>query len=485
MNKIKLQFAISEKLFSDLTLILSDSSQDINVDVHKIILYASCPYFEKLLTNCKEKNSNIIPIEVHNSFVAYDTIMGFYNQVTNLGELDKWNQVLESIICKDYFNLDIKFNEFYMLDIPLKGKNEQDFNLLLKAIKIIGLNDDAIDILVKNIPDDYDLSKFDKNLIQKIYDNKSYQLLLVSWDMIKTFDVTNGKLLNSFHIIEEITCMSITNDFKKIYTGNKLGEINIFNPINGSLLNQLNRHGVIYDESKWFSYYMTEINLIKVSKDNKIIVSASVNIKIWDNQNECLINELVTSKNHCIFNICISDDNSKIFSSGESELITIWDANNCSIINQIKHGGMLMSLCLSRNNNLLISAVDNFIKIWDSNTQNLVKVFGQHNEKFDDICISDDETIIVANSRTQIIVYDFQTGEIKQQICKKKQNYHKRIHIIIKSNQIICIDEDSIHFYNIETGKFIKELYIGHMEQFCVQKILNEKLMEKIKHLIF
>src|ERR1700678_1392603 len=99
MNPNKLHDAINNDLFIDLVLTLKDDINEITMNLHKIILYVSCCYFEKMLTNCKEKNLDKIIIKVPNVFVTYDIIMSFYHQQTNIGNLPKWKHLLESIKC--------------------------------------------------------------------------------------------------------------------------------------------------------------------------------------------------------------------------------------------------------------------------------------------------------------------------------------------------------------------------------------------------
>ena len=68
-----------KNLFTDLKLTLFDGTNQITINVHKIILYFSCIYFEKLLTSLKEKNMDEITIEVPNIYVMHDIIMSYYN----------------------------------------------------------------------------------------------------------------------------------------------------------------------------------------------------------------------------------------------------------------------------------------------------------------------------------------------------------------------------------------------------------------------
>ena len=86
MDYSKLYGTIERKQFVDLVLILNDGSNELIMNLHKIILFASCPYFEKLLTSLKEKDQTEIKIIVPDVFITHDIIMGFYGQKTNSGK---------------------------------------------------------------------------------------------------------------------------------------------------------------------------------------------------------------------------------------------------------------------------------------------------------------------------------------------------------------------------------------------------------------
>ena len=129
MDYNKLFHTINQNLFTDLLLTLDDGTKQITMHLHKIILYSSCLYFEKLLTTLKEKNERHITIKVPNAFVSYDIIMSFYCQKTNIGNLPSWQHVLESIKCFDFFGLPFDSTLLSNLDIPPKN-----FDSLLDVI---------------------------------------------------------------------------------------------------------------------------------------------------------------------------------------------------------------------------------------------------------------------------------------------------------------------------------------------------------------
>ena len=64
MNSNKLFQILNDKILTDLELTLDDGINQITMNVHKLILYLSSSYFEKLLTRFKEKDLNKITINV-------------------------------------------------------------------------------------------------------------------------------------------------------------------------------------------------------------------------------------------------------------------------------------------------------------------------------------------------------------------------------------------------------------------------------------
>ena len=167
--------------FVDSLLTLTDKNNKITIATHKIILYNSCIYFKKMLTNFKEKDSNSITIQVPNVNISYDIIISFYHEkkIINSTNYPIWKYQLESYKCYDFFGLDFLDTKiFFDLEIPDEG-----FELLLDVIELIGFNKETIKLLNKNIPDDYDLTKFPKELLNEMYMiEKTRDIILASFD---------------------------------------------------------------------------------------------------------------------------------------------------------------------------------------------------------------------------------------------------------------------------------------------------------------
>lgn len=210
MNYNKAYELVKTSQFCDLELTINDGVNKFVINVHKIILYSSCVYFEKSLTFGKN-HSNSIEILVPNAFVVYDIIMSFYGQKINSGNYPEWKIYLESYRCRDFLGLDIDISDIRNIIIP-----EEGFELLLDIIESIGYNNETIRLLIKNLPEKYDLNKFPKELLSKIVklsqnhycitgkDNYFYVYDIITGDFIKSIPV------NDINSDNEYSCGDIT-----------------------------------------------------------------------------------------------------------------------------------------------------------------------------------------------------------------------------------------------------------------------------------
>jgi hypothetical protein len=149
MDLEKYYFALKNCLFTDLNLtIINNSKNQIDVDLHKIILYSWCPYFQKLLTSCIEALSNEILIKVPDANVIYDLIMSCYGQKTNRGNLPDWEHTIKRYICSDFLELQVDY-KINNLKVP-----PEEFELLLTICDSMPFpNNDIYTLVRNNIPE--------------------------------------------------------------------------------------------------------------------------------------------------------------------------------------------------------------------------------------------------------------------------------------------------------------------------------------------
>ena len=492
MDLHKLYQAVNDELFIDITLTLIDRNNEITMDLHKIILYSSCIYFEKLLTSCKEKHLNEITIEVPNAFVCYDIIMSFYGQKTNIGNLPGWQHLLESVRCSDFLGLksDILLEN---LEIPNNG-----FGLLLDVVDIIGYDFDNTNIVVKNLPKDYDLSKLNKDLIKKILEFYCNKIVSGSKDgSIKIWNEQTGELINTLNGHSNFVVYSVrfSSDNKRIVSGSTDNSIKIWNAATGKLINTLISHN-------------NSVGIVCFSSDNKRIVSGSCDnsIKIWNADTGELINTL-NGHIGAVYSVCFSSDNKRIISGSYNNNIKIWNADTGELINTLYgHSGTVYSVCFSpdlvaeaqvfNNKRIISGSGDRSIKIWNAENGELINTLNGHNGDVLSVCFSsdlvvksqvlDNKRIVSGSSDNSIKIWNAENGELMNtlnghtaavnSVCFSSDN--KRI--------VSGSDDGSIKIWDADIGELINTLngHIWRVNSVCCSPNYNTDLMEKLKKII-
>ncbi|AKI80613.1 hypothetical protein QJ850_gp086 [Acanthamoeba polyphaga mimivirus] len=175
----------------ELKLILVDNNNSVEVIVNKDNLIKKCKYFDNLLNKYYSSCENKIII-VPNSLVSK-------NIIENLFEIDSTinyeiSYILELVKCYDFFGLEFDLKKF---NIPKINHNE--FEILLDIVDINGYNDDNIKLIVENLPQDYDLSIFPLELLQKMYEIASHHMIIISCNnVIYFFDGNNGDIIKTW-----------------------------------------------------------------------------------------------------------------------------------------------------------------------------------------------------------------------------------------------------------------------------------------------
>jgi WD40 repeat protein len=445
MDYNKLYSLSKEKLFTDLELTLIDEFNEITINVHKYILYSSCIYFEKLLTNFKEANSNLITIEVPNAYVSYDIIMGFYQQKTNLAnyppfcgqDYPKWRHLLESIKCLDFFGLKLDQEKITDIEVPAEG-----FELLLEVIEIIGYNDFTIKTLIKNFPQEYDLSKLSKKLLSKIYEMIKC-IISVGGNGIQIWDIENKQLID----YNASGGMSYTSNNNRIALTKNRIDIEIWNLETKELIHVLKGH-------------TDNIQSMCYSPNAKYIVSGSrdCHIKIWDTETGKLMHNLY--HNEWIYSVCYSPNNKQI-ASGSRDSILINNAETGQLIYKFIHNDTIDSVCYSPDNKQLASGnYKGSIKIWDMETGQLIRILHGHTHVINSICYSSDNKQIASGSGDHSIkIWNAETGQLIHTLNGHTRSIYNSICYSLDNKQIASGSCDhSIKIWDAETGRLIRTL---------------------------
>lgn len=170
---------------TDVELILVDVKGNTKkMAVHKVVLSISCEYFETMFErNFEDKNKKELVLrDLPDANIIHDIIQQFYGNVCNTTTYPDWYYKLQMIRCKKFLMIDANVHELYEINIPNGG-----FDELLDIIHTcFGYTEDTLNLLVNNLPEDYDLDKLSPELVRAMYD-------FVNNIVVATID-TNGCL---------------------------------------------------------------------------------------------------------------------------------------------------------------------------------------------------------------------------------------------------------------------------------------------------
>ena len=209
---------IQQENFTDLVLILTDGFDKISIDVNKNELCSSSSYFKKLLTGFKEKSLNEITMLVSNVAVFYDVILSINDREKiisgeNQHGMPQWLYLLDLFKCYDFLGLDFDFNLLFNLEIP-----EEGFGLLFDIAYLTNYHSDIIKLIEKNLPEDYDLTRLPRDLIDALLKIEPiYQI--TSGNRGKRINIWNALTGELIHTLDErVNCvryMTIENELAK------------------------------------------------------------------------------------------------------------------------------------------------------------------------------------------------------------------------------------------------------------------------------
>jgi WD40 repeat protein len=483
MDYDKLYLLLQEKLFTDLTLVIRDKSNQIIIDINKNILYASCVYFEKLLTNCKEKTLNNIAIEVPNTYVVNDIIMSFYGQQTNSGNLSQNKHLFESIKCRNFFNMNIDSSLLDNIKV-----SQEDFELLLDVIEIVGYDDKTIDLINKNLPEEYDLTKFPEELLNEMLEiAQIYTIASVGSDGdIKIYNTKTSCLLKTFN-----------NGVCPGYSANIAAVCISYSSSNNHIAYALGypKYDIQIRDMRTYELLCTlaghedQIRAICYSSNGKYIASASsdTTVKIWDTEKYTLVHTLLGHIDE-IWSISYSPDNKFIVSGSSDRTVKIWSIESGTLVKTLSdHVSSVFSVCYSPNNKYIATGTyDSILKIWDSQTYALIKTLKNNLAKMIILCYSpNSEQIISAHGNTIIVWNAILDKKISHDVCTTLYGHRNDISSICFSpcgKWMASASYQTINIWNAYTHELVNAIFDDnmHIYDICFLSIYDEELVKKI-----
>ena len=198
--------------------------------------------------------------------------------------------------------------------------------------------------------------------------------------------------------------VSFRNDGKLIVTGSDDGRVKVFDVNSKASL-------------RVFSGHTGPVRAAKFSSIKTHIVSAGHDktIKHWDLVSQTLISTLTGHQDY-IRDLCSSISTPNIWASGGYDhKIKLWDLRTNECINTLDQGCPIESIVAFPSGNLLLSAGENTIKVWDLlSGGKLVTSFSHHQKTITSLCLDHaNSRLYSAGLDLHLKVYDIKDYTVK------------------------------------------------------------------------
>ncbi|AQN68651.1 BTB and WD40 domain containing protein [Saudi moumouvirus] len=413
INFNKLWSFTSEQIFTDLVLIIKDDKEVITINLHKNILAASSPYFMEILNNAQTEK--YLTIFVPNAKICYNIISDFYGQKINHYNYSPEEYFLEECKCKISLGLEIDLVKFYQQDF-----SSDMFEKVLEVIKLLGFNKKTIKIIMRNVPNDFDLKKIPKDILFLMY--------------------------------------QFCNTYKFLYKKYRATKMLVFEPE----FNILNK----------FNLKTHNPHKHQFSHDNKYLaISYDYGIKIYDTKTFNKIKRIKTFTDP-VYYMTFSPDN-KYFAYEEED--RLWSSNKCisydiKIINLetkttiacLKHQQYVENILFSNKSDYFITKYQDYpwkVNLWDIKTSQLIKQYNTQNYQtyFD----SNDRLIMETEHYNELRYLE--SGELLYKAEKSMNKF-----MPFSDSEILYVDGNEIYKVNIFTkSKIIFRSKNKNIERIC------------------
>ncbi|AEQ60458.1 hypothetical protein [Acanthamoeba polyphaga mimivirus] len=319
MDFNKLYVLAQNNLFTDITIILKDESNEIMLNLHKNIIYSSCIFFEKLLTSFKEKESSKIILNVPNAIIVNDIIWDFYGQKIKSHNYPEWKYFIESYKCFDYFGMNTDKEKLYKLIVEPDG-----FDELMDFIDLIGYDENAIGLIFNNLPDDYDLSKFSHELLTEMLSMYKKNLVQITTrnEIIVLNDFFDGTIRSTEHCINSPEVI--------LFCASNASKIVTFDGHNIRILESNN--SILLSDDSTVSDAGTILHISHSQNRNVLVILYEYRIDVWD----VLINKLIASfRVPFIKKLSCSYDGSQLVYVDNNNIMTVKNILSEEIISEI------------------------------------------------------------------------------------------------------------------------------------------------------
>ena len=264
----------------------------------------------------------------------------------------------------------------------------------------------------------------------------------------------------------EVRSVNFSPDGQLIASSSNDSTIKIYKS-NGKLLQTIKGHiGIVFDA------------IFNIKNNLLISVSQDKTIKIWERKvNGCFTLKKSFGDENEVVNIAISPDNQTIASDTKGGKIKLWDLNGKLIKTLDAHQGRINNLSFSPNGQMASVGEDKFIKLWNIKKQTLVKSLQDDNFLFA-VSFVDEQTLVSANERGIIKIWDLNTG--KNKIIGKHDNSVNRLSVSKdRKNLASASDDTTIKIWDIQSFKLLETLK-GHVKRVTDVSLSEDNFNSKI-----
>nr|WBF70254.1 BTB/POZ domain-containing protein [Megavirus caiporensis] len=459
MNSLPLSTLFNSDIFSDITIDLVDENCMTTLNLHKNILYLSCPYFRSMFNGFKETNSSKITLQVPNVEASCDIIRSFYGIKIKNGK--NWKYKLNIFLCKNYFCINTKLPQ-YIKVLP------DEFEDFLNMIEKIGFDKSINDLIVNNIPKSYDINKLLHLEKRFDCDNNNY-IELIATHIPDTYDfskLSKNLVKKLWQIVDN--CHILTSSKNRIEIINPKGKNYLF------ISNLTKIKKVYYLENSHRIAYNTKKNIYvhDIKLENNIL------IEILDSKNVAGI--------HFHNDLFIINNNDK--------KINIYNISDGSLVNTIKFKKFdhVINVFIDEPNNKLIIFVGKFsthkkIYIYELDTLTYLTEYCFHETYLTSYFDSIYQESIIAwyedfCTSGKLFILNFQNNT---NICIDYMVYNYTSNIIgicwAERNVVCCYENGTINIYDILDKKLIKTININKTIN-AMTKITNDIIMVKCSY---
>ena len=254
---------------------------------------------------------------------------------------------------------------------------------------------------------------------------------------------------------DSIESIAVLPDNSTVVAAGYDGKIRFFDLENRVLTGQIEAHG------DW-------INGIEISRDGKVVVSASgdQSIKLWDSTTLMPIGKPFIGTESWINSVKFMNDSQYIVSAGDDAAIRMWDIAHKRLICEpfYGHAARINEVDISSDGFVVSASDDGMVRKWDvMNEQQSSKILQQHSSWVRTVLFYEKRNYVISGGwDKEIIVYDLTKNEIVSRLTGHTASVEALAIAQDKDILISGSDDGTIRFWSIKDGNECQKPIIAH-----------------------